>query len=473
MTEPPPTSGFRLAVLPGGERPRKGLSRRSFLQWLGSASVATLGAGCRPPKDPIAPYGTTPPGVTPGNPRHYATAMALGGFASSLLVTSYEGRPTKIEGNPQHPMNRGSSGVWEQASLLQLYDPARAREILHRGQPIAKATFVQAMQHLGNQLETDGGARLRLLLEPSSSPLLEAAIQRLRERFPNSRIVTWAPTASTSEREGATLALGSPLVPRLDLTRARVIVALDSDFLGMGPEALRLSREFAGHRIDRSSMNRLYSVEPSMTLTGSAADHRFPWRARALWQLPATCSGNSKPSPTDGRTERWPLTCAPSPATSGRTGVRARVIAGDRQPAPVHAAALAINQILDNLGTTVHLYPSQLVAPPSSAEALRHLVEEARSGAVEALITDAFNPLSTLPADLNPGDLFAAVPESIYLSSYTDSTFQAARWAIPSAHPLESWGDVRSPDGTTALTQPLIENLHDSLQLEEVDLGAR
>ncbi len=140
----------------------EGIGRRDFMKLVG-ASVAL--AGCsREPVGKLLPYTVRPVGVTPGVPDHFATAMAIDGRAVGLIVESHEGRPTKIEGNPAHPASLGAAGVFEQAAVLQLYDPSRAGALRMRGRDASWESFCAAF----SQPRTDGGEGLRFLLPPDT-----------------------------------------------------------------------------------------------------------------------------------------------------------------------------------------------------------------------------------------------------------------------------------------------------------------
>ena len=166
-----------------------GVGRRSFLQLLG-ASLATLGLeACTyaAPAEKILPYNKPPDGVLPGLPQHYASASVLGGFATGLLVKSYEGRPTKVEGSSAHPYSLGASGLFEQASILDLYDPQRARSIREGKEARTWKGFLLTLNQQLTKLEVTGGAGLRFLLEPTSSPLGASLRERILKRFPKSK----------------------------------------------------------------------------------------------------------------------------------------------------------------------------------------------------------------------------------------------------------------------------------------------
>ncbi len=252
------------------------LSRRAFLGLMGASLALAAGAGCgRQPTEPIVPYVRQPEQQTPGIPLYYATALCLGGIATGVLVKSREGRPVKVEGNPDHPASLGASDVFMQAQLLQMYDPDRSQAVRNLAEPSTWQRFLTA---LTGALERRPGTGLRILTETVTSPTMAAQIAVLERRFPGAVWHAYEPVNRDNVRAGARLELGADVEPIYHLDRADVILSLDSDFLQSMPGSLRYARDFAGRRRVRQGsahMNRLYAVESAPTITGAAADHRL------------------------------------------------------------------------------------------------------------------------------------------------------------------------------------------------------
>ncbi len=264
---------------PGADGPPDALSRRGFLQVLG-ATLAFAGLeACAPPREKIYPFVRQPVGMVPGQAVHYATAATLSGVGVGLLIRSNEGRPTKVEGNPDHPASLGGVGPFPQAMLLDLYDPSRARGFQRRGRQFSYRGILVELSRLAQRHQADGGARLRFLLEPSSSPLQAELRRRIQARFPEARFTAWDPLSDDAARDGGRIAFGAPLEARPQLARADVVLALDCDFLGFGPEQARLMREYAARRVPGQTLNRLYAAEPGMSVTGMNADHHLRMRS--------------------------------------------------------------------------------------------------------------------------------------------------------------------------------------------------
>ncbi len=455
---------------PAGASELDGVSRRGFMQVLGvSTAIAGLGAACQKPNEKIVPFVRRPDEITPGNALHFATGYALEGYTAGLLVESHEGHPTKVEGNPSHPDTLGSTTAFEQALILGLYDDDRAKQLRRGDKQIAWTTFLSEMRTRCNTLASNGGAGLRFLTGPTSSPLLADLRRRILARFPQAKFVSYATSSGDGVVDGNKLAFGRPLVPRHRLTDASVIVSLDADFLNDGPEQTRLSREFAGRRTPSRDMNRLYVVEPALTVTGMAADHRLrlrgtdvPTFAAALCAM-LSARGVSGLGALGGLAQgngswdqRWLAAVA---ADLERNRGRCLVIAGRRQPAVVHALAAALNSGLGNVGKTVEYGAPLTTDVDSGPQALRGLVEEIASGSVETLVVTADNPVYGGPADFKLAQLLKRVPNVIYHALYEDETAAICNYFVPAAHALESWGDGRSSDGVVSIVQPLIDPL--------------
>ena len=478
---------------PGADLPPEGFARREFLALLG-ATAALAGAACTTkPSERILPYTRTPPELTPGNPLHYATAVQRDGLATGLLVTSWEGRPTKVEGNDEHPTSLGAAGPQELALTMQLYDPARARLLRRQGVPAALRTFLLTMAEDLKAHERDGGARLRFLVEPTSSPTVLWLRDRIADRFPQSKVVAFASAGRENVYGGTALAFGKPYEPRYDFSRAGVIVSLDADFLRAEGEGLRHARQFADRRDpEKGPLNRLYAVESLLSITGGMADHRLALRpteigafalllaseVAKLIQSPLEAAGGERAAAYFAdRPEALRLARAAAKDLS-RNRAGAVVIAGPAQPPLVHVAAHAINAALGSqaVSFTEPATPDVRTGPRALAE----LVSEMRAGKVDTLCITARNPVYGAPVDLDLPGALEKVPTAIYHALHEDETAPRCAWFIPAAHPLESWGDARAADGTVSICQPLVSPLFSGVTeielfaafLSEADKGA-
>ena len=452
------------------------LDRRSFLKLM-AASLALAGlSSCGvQPEEKIVPYVKMPEGLVPGMPTMYATAFVMGGYAIGTLVRSYEGRPTKIEGNPGHPASLGATDIFMQASILTLYDPDRSQVVTRRGLVTPWEGFVEEIRPVLDAQFALKGSGLRILTETVTSPTLGSQCQALLQRFPQAKWHQYEPAGRDAAREGARLAFGNYLDTYYHIDAADVILSLDSDFLCYGPASLRYSSEFASRRKpgpNASSMNRLYVAESSTTNTGATADHRLPVRpsqieeiARMLAHeigLEGLQSGRTTLSDTQ---QRWVAAAAKDLQAHRGSSV---VIPGEYQPATVHAIVHAINHALGNAGhTAVHTDPVE-ARPENQFASLRTLVSDMKAGNVDVLLMVGGNPVFDAPADLEFTKALNNVPLRIHLGLYDDETSSQSHWHIPQAHPLETWSDARAFDGTVTIMQPLIAPLFNGISPHEI-----
>ena len=256
------------------------------------ASLALGGlAGCRWQAEEIAPFAVRPENRVPGEPEYFATSLDIGDMPRHLLVTCYDGRPVKVEGNPDHPSSRGASDVLSQASLLNLYDPDRSDRVLQRAgrQEFSRSweDFAKFAKDHFQTYRSEGGTGLCFVYEPTSSISMRAMLRRFQADFPQARLYCYAPVTRENSTQGAELAFGRPLRTRFHLSAAKVIVCLDADLFGLEPDALQHAREFAEGRQPGEAMNRLYSVESQFSTTGAAADHRLPLPSHEIGLLVA------------------------------------------------------------------------------------------------------------------------------------------------------------------------------------------
>ncbi len=438
-----------------------GTSRRSFLKVMGASAALAGVTGCRRPVETILPYARKPEEVIPGIPNYYATSMTLGGVGHAVLVQSHEGRPTKVEGNPEHPISAGATDLFAQASVLQLYDPDRSRHVYRRGgdgdaQQADWGSFVAEAARLRLQ-----GERVVVLAEPSASPSVDALRERYLAATPGAQWVTIGAQIDDYQALGTQQALGQAARPLYRFSDAEVIVSLDADFLG-GEDSNSVwnNRQYAAsRRVDeRGTMSRLYAIESTMTMTGGMADHRRAVKAGAVPFVAAGIAralGVSTGAPSVMGGAMQPFIDAIAQDVQAANG-RAAFVAGSTQPPQVHALAAALNGRFGG-GVVEYLATGETAEPAS--EQLVQLVTDMRSGAVGTLLMLGTNPVYTMPAELGFEDALANVRTSIHVGLYRDETAQRATWHLPRTHYLESWGDARAYDGTLSIVQPLIEPL--------------
>ncbi|MGE3275976.1 MAG: TAT-variant-translocated molybdopterin oxidoreductase [Vicinamibacterales bacterium] len=451
------------------------VGRRSFLKLMGaSLALAGVSACTVQPTELIVPYVRQPEEEIPGRPLFFATAMSLGGVATGLLVESHEGRPTKVEGNPEHPGSLGATDLFAQASVLTLYDPDRSQAVVHLGEIRPWSGFVTAVRAALSAQADTRGAGFRLLTETVNSPTLAAQIRGILAEYPEAKWIQWEPMPGDNAREGARRAFGQYVAPSYSLERADVIVSLDADFLASeGPANLRYARAFASRRrvdADPDQLNRLYVVESTPTVTGGRADHRVPVKPSQIEAVARAIAARVGVPGASGQAPAGtePYVEAIAADLSAHRG-RSAVLAGEGQPAAVHALAHAINEVLGNGGETVTYLPTPEVEPTEQHAALRELVVDMEAGRVQfLLILGESNPVQTAPADFKFGEALSKVPTRMHSGLFIDETAALCHWHVPGTHYLEAWSDARTIDGTASIVQPLITPLYDGKSAHEV-----
>ncbi|MEO8809656.1 MAG: TAT-variant-translocated molybdopterin oxidoreductase [Rhodanobacter sp.] len=445
------------------------MDRRGFLKLLGaSLALAGLAACSSPPQTGIVPFVHGQPGQTGGLPRFFATTLTRRGYAQGVLVENNSGRPTKVEGNPQHPASLGATDIFAQAAVLQMWDPDRSQSVMHDKVNATWDDFGAAWLAFANRLHAGGGEGLRVLTGSVTSPTLSAQLDGLLEKYPGARWHVHEP-AGPAQLAGAAI--------RLHLDRARVVLALDADFLLDPAAGVRYAHDYVATRAPESTgqkMGRLYAVEPTPSLTGSMADHhlaleshRLQGFARALAKrlgAGAATAADTSDVPAEARETRWlNALVAELQAQPGAS----LIVVGNTQPGWMHALGHAMNAALGNVGQTVE-YIDAVEKSPGPDGTLAALVADMRAGAVDTLLVMQANPVYDAPADLAFDMALAHVPHLLHLGLYRDETGQRAEWHLPQAHALESWGDARAFDGTASIAQPLISPLYNGRSAHEL-----
>ncbi|MBC8401312.1 MAG: TAT-variant-translocated molybdopterin oxidoreductase [Candidatus Marinimicrobia bacterium] len=455
------------------------VSRRSFLSLMG-ASLALAGlAGCRRPVEKIIPYVVGQENIVPGIPKFYSTTMPFGLENIGVLVENHEGRPTKLEGNPQHPASLGAANSFVQSAILNLYDPDRSQSVLKNGIASNWDNFISHWRSAYSDFKGNGGEGLAVLSEAFASPTLARLKAEFSRQFPKARWVTWDPISDENIYDGIKAATGNIYQPHFRLNKAQVILALDSDFLHLETDAIANTKGFAEGRQVKSendSMNRLYVVEPGFTVTGGMADHRLNLPAS---QVPAFILALAHELQNQGLALPSGIKLPAAEFTADRKWIKAvakdllvhrsqnLIVAGRRQPAQVHALVLLLNSALGNTGKTIDYYQLKDAELPSTP-ALASLVNDMEAGEIDYLIMLSGNPVYNAPADLNLTAALRKVKTTLHLSSHVDETSQLSNWHIPNAHFLEAWGDATSLNGTKSIIQPQIKPLFGAISAVEL-----
>lgn len=439
---------------------RSKLNRRQALSLLAAGMASGL-AACSKPDEQILPYVRMPERIVPGEPLKFATTLALAGIGRGVLVTSIDGRPIKVEGNPRHPNSLGATDVFAEAAVLSLYDPDRSRTILHNGAIASREALRGALVTELSGAHSRQGEGLRLLTGATTSPTLLRQIDAFLEAFPAAAWHAYDPTSDDNARQAAQLCYGQPLCGVPDFAAARVIVALDADPLGHGPDQIRIGRGFAKRRGGTDAFSRLYCLETALTLTGAKADERLALRPEAIERFAAALArGVGAPSGkiTLPEPERGLLNKIATDLAAHKG--EALVIAGPAMSKDVHALVHWINAQLD---APVRLIGALDRTPSGKhARTLEQLAADLGAGRVQQLVIIGANPLYDAPADLQFETRVQKARFRLHMGAYADETASIASWHVPQSHPLESWSDLRASDGTASIVQPLIKPLYAS-----------
>jgi MoCo/4Fe-4S cofactor protein with predicted Tat translocation signal len=464
-------------------------SRRTALKLMAAAFALGGLDGCDlgAPGGRLIPAVKAPPNIIPGLPNFYSTATVLDGFATGILVEHQMGRPVKVEGNSLHPASLGATDVFAQAQVLDFYDPDRSAAIALRRRPSDRQTFLNALAAQRQHVKATRGAGLRILTGTITSPTLAAQLDALLVLYPEGRWHQWNPVSRDNCFRGAQLAFGAAvdLVPKL--AAADVVLAIDSDLLSSAPGHLRFARELMSRRnparqgAGGAQMNRIYAIEPTPTLVGAVADHRFMVGPRELPAIVAALAAMVLQGAAASRAGELAGGTSSSGSSSGLPAWVAK-IAGDLmahpgrvfvhvgpdQPPEVHALAHAMNEKLGARGATFDLIEPVAHASEDQGVSLRDLVADMRAGKVTTLLIIDSNPVFAAPGALGFAEALQRVGFSVALAPTPDETFSAATWAIPMTHPWETWGDARAYDGTATVLQPQAMPLYGGISAPQI-----
>jgi Fe-S-cluster-containing dehydrogenase component len=443
------------------------LSRRSALQ-LFAAQMALTVAGCSKPAEEIVPYVNMPERVVPGELLRFATTLPLSGYGRGVLAISTDGRPIKIEGNPRHPASLGATDVFAEAAILSLYDPDRSRTSMHNGDISSWDMFLGALLPEMQRLKASNGEGLRLLTGRITSPTLLRQINELLAKYSKATWHAYEPIGEEYERDGTKIAFGRPLHPKPRLGDARVVLTLDADPLGSGPDQVRCAHDWASARnpANPQGFSRMYTAENALTLTGAKADHRLALHPRSISNVAVAVAnqfGAQFPKPALPE-EAVHFAEAAAKALMAARG-QALVLAGPTQSPEVQALVHWINHQLNAPTDFIEPIDQPQGREPSS---LADLASALDGGSVKLLLILNANPAYDAPADLRMEKLLGRASSSVHLGSHLDETAMSCQWHVPLSHALESWSDLRARDGTASIVQPLMRPLYASRTAHEL-----
>ena len=484
-----------------------GIARRDFLTVMGASMAMASFACARRPVHKIIPYVIKPEEITPGVANWYASTCNECSSSCGILVKNREGRPIKIEGNPDHPLNQGTLCARGQASLLNLYDPDRliAPVIRSRATGSRKETdWAQVDTEISAKLRdiASRSGRVRILSGEIQGDSTRRLVQEFLGAFSHGGLVEFEPLALEEIGAGQALSYGTSVVPRYRFDRAEMVVSLGADFLGTWISPLEHSiawakgRKLSGENAAHAKLSKMVCFESMMTITGSNADERYPIRpgdelkialalAHELIVTQKKSSFAANPSIASALQGYQPAKVAAEigaenlPAQLKKVAEelwnnkgKSLIVAGGIQSKTKEALSLQIavnllNSALENDGTTVDGTTSYGTSRTAFAD-MAKLIAEMKTGQVDALIIYRANPFYTLPKTfLGLEEAMKRVPLVIAITDREDETAIRADYILPDHHALESWGDANPRRGLYSLQQPAMAPIHSSRAFQD------
>lgn len=448
--------------------PQYDIDRRTFLKLAGFSFAGTVIAGCQQSSvEKAIPFLIKPEEVTPGVATWYATTCSGCNAACGVMAKNRDGRPIKLEGNPEHPLSHGGLCAIGQASLLSLYDSQRLRHPMVGGR---EATWDEAdrviMEELA-KIKASGGA-VRVLSGSVASPTTRAAIGRFLAGFKDAKHVVYDALSSSAILDAHERTHGIRVLPHYRFDRAKVIVSFDADFLGTWISPVEFTAAYrAGRSLDGTpaGFSHHTQIESRLSLTGSNADRRIsiaPSEIRTMIQHLAAQVAFLAGERTSGADDGTISSIAARLWKSrGKTLVVSGVNDGRSQ-----LLVNYINHLLGNYGSTVDVDRPSYQAQGNDA-GLQMLLDELKAGTVATLFVHNANPAFDLPNGAEIARYLKAVPLTVSTSGRLDETAGAAGIVCPEPHTLESWSDAEPVAGVVSVSQPVIEPFGDTRPLAE------
>lgn len=478
----------------------KGLSRRKFLA-LTAATLAVSSAACTDyhDKGEIIPYNKKPENIIPGIANYYASTCTGCSNHCGILIKTREGRPIKIDGNPDDPISKGKICAIGQASILNLYDPERYKKPRKRnGSKFTDIKWEEAFNELLSKvkLAQNSGSEIAIIASAIKSPTLKRLFDLFLQKYPTTRLYSYDLSADYPRRKAWELCYGNSEPATLDISKAKIIVAIDSNFLGNEGNFVKNIAEFTANRnVDKpESFNRLYSIEGAMSMTGVNSDVRIPLNPSK--QLPLVLSLISEVIKSQGVTsgavyEKVKDYSLEKFAKENNVDFKllnslfqdliqnhgkSIVITGDKMPVDFHIAVNILNELIgarqinNSDGSIIkNEYEINLV-PFSSKEELLELKQKLQNGKITVLINFDTNPAFDL-SNIDFEKSMKNVPYSVTLTESETESAIASNYILPINHNYESWGDYQISNEYYSTQQPVIESLYGTYQKEDILLG--
>ncbi|MBT8380204.1 MAG: TAT-variant-translocated molybdopterin oxidoreductase [Ignavibacteria bacterium] len=461
------------------------LSRRKFLALLG-ASAAIAGTSCTDYRDKgeIVPYNKKPEEILPGRPNYYASTCMQCENACGILVRTREGRPIKLDGNLDHPVSKGKICAQGQASIMGLYDPDRLKNPKKKlDTRLIDINWKTADEEIYFELINSGGSEIAIITNKIVSPTTKEVLDQFIEIYPSAKVYSYEPINNEVRNSAWEKCYGDGEYPAIKWNEAKVILSLDSDFLGSSNNKIETARLYAeGRDVMNKNFSRLYTVEGNLSVTGMNSDYRFRLRPdlQMNFILALTSELNKRGAGISLDTFGMDLkNFADENALKLETidhlvndlisnKGKAILHAGDHLPEDVHVAINTINHALGNDVLYNNKYVMNSVQPLRTFEEIQLLTSRMKNGDVAVAIHINTNPVYDLPGDFGYTEALKSVGSAISFVEVENETSSVSNYVLPINNQLESWGDAKTRSGFYSMQQPVISPLYDTRQTESI-----
>jgi len=489
---------FKLGVL---DRPNENsfskFSRRKFLALL-SASAAVAASGCSNFRDKgeIIPYNNKPESITIGNPNYYSSTCTGCASACGILIKTISGRPIKVDGNPDHPVSKGKICAIGQASVMNLYDPERLQHP-HDGPDKGSSkdiSWAEVDDKIIPQLKSaaSSGKEIAIITHTINSPSQKKLLDEFTTVYPTAKIYSYELFNESPRNSAWEKCYGSKTFPLVQWDKAKVILALESDFLGTEGNKVETSRLYSQNRdaFNGNEFNRLYAVEGNATVTGLNADYRMILKTDAIEEF-VMCllneltgkqkiSGFGSDAGVSTKLQNYNIGEFASKYNLSKEVIEhlindlkknqgsSFISAGSALPESTHIAVNFLNEALGNNRLFIKDVTTVVFSPLSTKSELEALVSNMQSGKVGAVIHFDSNPAYLLPSDYGYADAVKKVPLVITLTEADNEISSLSNFVLPINTMFESWGDFQTRNNFYSLQQPVIAPLYNTRQKEEI-----
>ena len=458
------------------------VSRRNFIKLLGGtvglAGLSGCVTGIRKPHVKIRPYAKNVEHLVPGNPLYYATSFTVNDQVHGVLAETFEGRPVKIEGNPKYSEYSSSSTVFQQSSILDLYDPDRLSNPVNLGKDSTINSFSDWILSRRKHYKKTSGKGIGVLIETSMSVTFHRLLSKLRKQYPELKVYRYDAVNSDLQREGLKELTGLDVKPDYSFKKANVVVSLSADFLGGLFNQQKYLSEFSSRRDPdkKDNLNRLYSIEERFSVTGFKADHHFPVKRSEIkliasqllldvankigFDLASICNVKKQQVTLDYiNSEKISIIADDLVANRGKS----LVVSGVSLGSDIHKIVFLLNDILGNNNKTVFYnkfnFESHPYSKVSSLNSIKNLVKDLDAFKIEDLYIFGGNPVYNVPGAYEFNKYISKAENRIHLSDTQNETSLYCNWVLPKLHYLESWNDYIDYDGVISIAQPVIKRI--------------